>query len=192
MATSLVNPTYEVTAWRLSCMEGTSRKFYNIYVVGDGHLILNWGRMGTAGQTKIEKYTPAEAQIIAKRQVYAKASKGYKINDNEIQFSVSESIYRRSTRTGSTPAWIERALDAAKEDSLFNKQQALVTTHYDKFIEHTNEVLDAAARGEDFDSLLDRWQHLSTAWKELSDKHSHAATAVGMVQQVVSQRLMEA
>lgn len=183
---------YEVTTWTLRFVEGNSSKFYNVHAFADGNLVLNWGRIGTSGQTKVEKYTPQEAQIIAKRQVYAKAGKGYKMETDEFKYTVEDVIHERVIQGNWGCAPLDRAFQVAQRENLFNKQQRLVTTHYDTFIEQTNQVLDAAAKGEDFDALLDRWQKLSEAWGELADKHDHAKAAVGMVQQVVSQKLMGA
>jgi predicted DNA-binding WGR domain protein len=181
---------YEVTSWTLSFRDSASNKFYNVHAFADGNLVLNWGRIGTSGQTKIEKYTPDEAQIIAKRQVYAKAGKGYKMQVDEFKYTVDKEVHERVIESNWGCITLDRALQTSLQDSQFTKQQRLVTTHYDTFIEQTNQVLDAAAKGEDFDGLLDRWQKLSEAWGELADKHDHAKAAVSMVQQVVSQRLM--
>lgn len=187
-----ITKNHEVTSWTLQYVDGSSRKYYNVHAFADGTLILNWGRIGTSGQTKIEKYTADEAQIIAKRQVYAKAGKGYKMQTDEFKYTVDQEVYDRVVVSNWGCLVLDRALQTALAENQFTKQQRLVTTHYDTFIEQTNQVLDAAAKGEEFEPLLERWEKLAGAWKELADKHDHAKAAVSMVQQVVSQRLMGA
>lgn len=182
--------THKVTGWTLEYRDGTSNKYYYVFAFADGNLLLNWGRIGTSGQVKIEKYTPDEAQIIAKRQVYAKAGKGYKMIADAFDFTIDDSTHKRALQQGWGASQINQAFQMALREDAFTQRQRLVTTHYDQFIEQTNQVLDAAAKGEEFEPLLARWEALSGAWMELKDKHDHAAAAVGMVQQVVAQKLM--
>lgn len=186
VATDLI----QVTAWKLHFADGNSDKFYHVYALANGTLILHWGRAGTSGQTKIENYTPDEAQIIAKRQVYAKAGKGYKMEVDAFAFtSNSNTVSRVQSGWGAGQLGLE--MNTALKENQFTQQQRLVTTHYDTFIEQTSQVLDAAAKGEDFDALLEHWQRLSEAWSELDSKHQHAQTAVNLVQQVVGQAMMK-
>jgi predicted DNA-binding WGR domain protein len=181
---------HKVTSWSLDFRDTSSSKYYKVFAFSDGHLVLNWGRIGTNGQTKIEKYTPDEAQIIAKRQVYSKAGKGYKMQCDAFDFAVDDNVHDRVVIKNWGAQALITAHEMAMTEDTFTQRQRLVTVHYDQFIEQTNQVLDAAAKGEEFEPLLARWEALSGAWSELKDKHDHAATAVGMVQQVVAQKLM--
>lgn len=181
---------YKVTSWALTFQDTASSKFYKVFAFSDGHLVLHWGRIGTSGQTKVEKYTPDEAQIIAKRQVYSKAGKGYKMSCDAFDFTVNDDIRDRVLMKNWGAQVLVDAHESAMTEDSFTQRQRLVTVHYDQFIEQTNKVLDAAAKGEQFEPLLASWQQLSDAWTELKDKHDHAAVAVGMVQQVVAQRMM--
>jgi len=77
-------PTADGTTVRsieLEYAEGSSSKFYRTFVTGDdneGHAVVQYGRIGTAGTTKATSYPSlAEAEAFAAKQVKAKKAKGY-------------------------------------------------------------------------------------------------------------------
>lgn len=55
-----------------------SDKYYRVYLSEQGHLLLHWGRVYTAGQMKTERMERQAASALATKQVYSKLGKGYK------------------------------------------------------------------------------------------------------------------
>jgi predicted DNA-binding WGR domain protein len=62
---------------RFEFAEGTSNKFYEVDVAGNG-VSVTFGRIGTSGQTQTKQFgSPAEAQKHADKQITQKLKKGY-------------------------------------------------------------------------------------------------------------------
>lgn len=190
MATATKEKTVLFRAWRLTMQEGTHNKFYDVFAGEDGTLVLNWGRIGTSGQSKVEVHTAEEAKNMAMRQVYAKASKGYRVNVDDVQFPVADQQVNNMRTYQSGVTRMVQLLDRHMNSDAFLQQQRLAMAHYDKFIEDANKVLDQAAQGQALENLLDSWNGLAEAWKELDDKHGHALAAVRLVQSTVQTKLM--
>ena len=183
-------PTTLFKAWRLTMIEGTAKKFYDVYAGQDGTLVLHWGRIGTAGQHKIESHTASEAENVAMRQVYAKATKGYTLNVDAVEFPLPTASVQNLVNFNSGLGQLESALVRHMASDQFAAKQRLATAHYDTFIESAQKVLDQAAEGRALEDLLDDWNSLAESWGELDAKHGHALAAVRLVQQTVSQKLM--
>jgi predicted DNA-binding WGR domain protein len=81
----------KVQGFELAFKQGTSDKFYRVFAWGDddeGHALVQYGKAGTAGQTKATSYPSlADAEAFAAKQLKAKKSKGY-LPTAEAEFEV--------------------------------------------------------------------------------------------------------
>src|SRR5579885_1191544 len=70
-------PTTSCTVTELHYREGSSDKFYRVFLIGN-IVHVNWGRRGTAGQWQSKSLgSTYMAEDHATKQVYAKEAKGY-------------------------------------------------------------------------------------------------------------------
>jgi predicted DNA-binding WGR domain protein len=165
--------------WYLENREDGHSKFYTCYVTDTGVLALAWGRIGTAGQCKVEQY-PAfvDARTIALRQVYAKAAKGYRIVEDEFKFTVGQAGLELAAEHQTVVHLNKIAEEAIRENKFAGEQQS-ATQHYDSFIAQAERLMQRAATEPVADVLAD-YSQLEAAWRELDDKHGIAETTLSL------------
>ncbi|HEY9841702.1 MAG TPA: DUF4132 domain-containing protein [Candidatus Obscuribacterales bacterium] len=81
----------EAPTLRLECSEAGASKFWQIHQL-EGEVTINWGRIGTAGQTQIKQFTSAaEAEAFRDTQAAAKRKKGYiDATGQQVTFPIGE------------------------------------------------------------------------------------------------------
>lgn len=186
------NAEVPVTSWYLENQQPGHNKFYLCLVSDAGHCVLVWGRIGSAGQSKVEKYpTYGDAETIALKQAYAKAAKGYDMRDERFKFAVKSRMLDSAVDSPGNDrhADLMAARRMAKQDPQFTGEQQSATRHYDTFIGAAEKLMQRAARNEDAFALLEEWQALQDAWTELDAKHSTAATTLSLTGQMLQQKL---
>lgn len=178
-----------ITSWYLENTSPGHNKFYLCMVSDAGHSIMVWGRIGSNGQSKIEKYTSyKDAETVALKQVYAKASKGYAIKEEQVKFAATAGLLA-DTLNHNKHDGIMSLRRRAQQDPQFQGEQQTATRHYDNFITAA-ETLMAKATTSDLGALFDEWQALQDAWAELDAKHGTAATTLTLTSQILQQRLL--
>lgn len=163
-----------VRYWRLEFTEGTSNKFYEVWLNEiDCEIILSWGRKNTEGQTDRKLFPNAEdAKAKALAQVYAKQSKGYHIvhEDLVIPYDTRDNVWGR-------PNVLRRATVGAIRSGEASPREAALN-YIEGFITDCNAFL-AKARDGTVDE--ESFEDLSVRWKELADKFDSAETMMTMV-----------
>jgi predicted DNA-binding WGR domain protein len=176
--------------WHLTMVNAATNtnKFYDVFLTEDGHVIIQWGRIGTQGQCKVEKMDYAGAKNIAMKQVYGKAAKGYKTIIDEFKFNVGADILKRALDMQSV-GQVQQAFSAAQRDNRYGGERDSVYSHYDSFITQAQHLMDRAA-DLDIGQVMDEWAQIQGAFEEINVKHQTAATTIALTQQMVSQKLM--
>lgn len=183
-----------INSWYLELINEAANhyKFYLCMASDAGHLIIVWGRIGSAGQCKIEKFSSyKEAETVALKQVYAKASKGYAIKEDGFKFTATVGDLEEAVKRAGQPgahSKIYNARHLARTNPKFKGEQATAARHYDNFIEAAETMMSRAAN-EPVETLFDDWQALQDAWAELADKHSIAATTLSLTAQMLQNKL---
>lgn len=179
-----------VTAWYLTNTTANHYKEYAVYLADNGVLAIHWGKIDTQGQSKIEKHaTFQDAKTVAMRQVYAKASKGYVLHNDEVKFTVSADTLEEANRIGSTNE-LRAAMVRAIEANAFEGDKDSVFSHYDKLIEKAERLMDRAASAESFDALMDEFNAMEVSWSAIEEKRDAAATTVDLTRQMLMQKLI--
>ena len=91
--------TWDARLWELTYCYGTSFKFYRAYLLtstdGQARVLLNWGRIDTAGQSRVILYDTAdEAAADVDRITTSKHRKGYDWENVSAPITPDEQLLR--------------------------------------------------------------------------------------------------
>ena len=178
---------YSVTSWYMEYREGSSDKFYHVFVSETGVCLLRWGRRGTAGQNSCTRYsTLDEARTQGLKQVYAKQSKGY-VQKHE--FSFLAHIDHLDAAQRGNPAYLVSAWKIALQEGEFTTAKTAVLRHYAEFAERVNMLLNDAGSADMGDSM-EEFNELEKVWEEINDKHGEVAAAFDLTRMTLMQKLI--
>lgn len=178
-----------VEGWYLENRTGNHSKFYTVLIAENGVVVTAWGRIGTAGQSKIQRLpTPADAEALGRRQAYSKQAGGYSVLTNAFRFTIGEALLDEACQRDAAEL-LTRAFHAAQNDPQFEVEKKSVTSHYDQFVEKAQRLLTGAG-DRAFDEVYAEFEELETAWQAINDKHDEAAVTIGLTRQKLHQRLM--
>ena len=164
-------------------------KSYTVLIADNGVVVTAWGRIGTAGQSKIIKVpNPPDAEAVGKRQVYSKQTGGYSVVHNEFKFTVEQEVLDEACRRDMT-THLTRAFFSAVTDPQFAGGRQAVMKHYDDFVNQAQRLLNGASERA-FDEVYAEFEQLEEAWAAISDKHAEAEVTISLAKQTLSQRLM--
>lgn len=187
-ATTIKN--YAVSTWYMEHHDAAknSHKFYQVFLFETGLVVLRWGRVGTSGQCSVAQYSSYdEGHDVALRQVYAKKSKGYTSQYDDVKFVVDEAVHKYTLTTSDSGSLVLH-LNKAMEDSKFAGAKDAVLQHYVSFSEQAQRLLAKAATA-DLDETMTDYQALTDVWDEINDKHNEVQVVVDLAKQTIAQKL---
>jgi predicted DNA-binding WGR domain protein len=175
--------------WYLENRTGNHSKFYTVLIADNGVCVLNWGRIGTNGQFKIQMLgNHADAKALGLRQVYSKQSGGYALVTDELKFTIEQADLEKACRTDNA-AMLTRAFVQAQLEPQYEGEKQSVLAHYDDFVAKAQALLGGAG-DRPFDEVWVEFEELEKSWQTIKDKHDEAAVTIDFARQVLSQRLM--
>lgn len=186
-----MSPTIQVPAvgWYLENTTPGHSKYYLITVTDSGVVTLSWGRIGTRGQCKVQKFpTFDDAQDVAMRQLYAKASKGYRKVHSDIKFTIDLDALERVC-TNQAADEITRQFWAAQRQPQFDGDRQAVLIHYDQFVEKAQTLMNNAT-SMPFEAVYNDFEELEKAWTEIDERHSSASTTIELTRKMLHQALL--
>lgn len=181
---------YAVTAWYMEHNDTSknSHKFYQVFLFETGVVVLRWGRIGTLGQTSITKYPDYEsAQDIAYRQVYAKKSKGYVSQYDDMKFLVEEPVVNGLGTSDVGP--LVASLNKSMEDSKFAGARDAVLQHYVSFSDQAQRLLHRAPTADLAETMAD-YEALEDVWEDILTKHNEVQIVMDLAKTTLTQKLM--
>lgn len=182
--------TVPIVGWHLTQINlaTNTNKFYDVFLADDGTVAIQWGRIGSVGQCKVEFLDYDHAADIALRQVHTKAAKGYKKVVEEFKFTIEDRLLQQSVEYQGVQA-IQQAFAVAQRDGKYTGATEAVFQHYDSFVDDAQALMDRAAT-LDVGEVMDEWAQIQASWTELDAKHATAATTLDLTRQMVTSKLM--
>lgn len=187
-----VQTELKAQGWYLEHRDQGHFKFYTVISVADGTVVTHWGRIGSAGQAKIEKHSPSGGNSVALRQVHSKIAKGYEFKHEDIAFFLDERDVAGALGEGRErpdPKRLTMLFDRALRDPKFTGDKESVLVGYDAFLAKAQTLMDRSAT-QSFESVMNDFDELKVAWSEIDDKHSLAATTIEMTNQMLMKALV--
>lgn len=184
------NKTYPTHCWYLEYRDGSSDKFYQVFVTETGVCVLRWGRRGAAGQNSVTAYASYdEARDQGLKQVFAKKSKGYVSKyDGHVYMATEEAIAR--ARRSDISA-LDEEFHASLQAGQFDGAKTTVLKHYDEFSEKVKVLMDRAGSDSSrFDEVMGEYQELEKVWEEINDRHAEVSAAMSIANATLFQKLM--
>lgn len=180
-----------VTGWYLENKLPGHFKFYLVLVSDNGVVTTSWGKIGTAGQHKVQKLsTAADARDIGLRQVFTKKSKGYSAVTEDLTFMVEEQHLEAACQSGDAST-LNNKFAVAMKDTPADGGKEAVFQHYATFAEQAQRLLDkAGTQGAPLDELFTELEQIRDAFNELEEKHNQAKIALGLAEKSLAQALM--
>lgn len=179
---------YSCTGWYMEYSEGTSNKFYQVFVSETGVCVLRWGRIGSAGQDSTTRYASYdEARDQGLKQVFAKKSKGYVQKYGDFTFMASTEALEYALQ--GSPSRLASEWTEALEKGEWDGAKTTVLKHYADFSERVKLLMDRSATS-DFDTTMDEYTALEEVWAEIDDKHGEVVAAMSLAKMTLMQRLM--
>ncbi len=176
--------------WHLENHQPGHDKFYTVIVTDNGAVSLSWGRNGTRGQSKVQKFpTRADAESVALRQVYAKQAKGYEPVQSNVKFLISDAVVTSASRASDASGMV-RELHRAMREPQYEGHKRSVLTHYDEFVAKAQSLMSKAA-SMPFEAVYAEFEELRDSWAEIAKKHDEAAVTIGLTEQMLFKSLME-
>ncbi|NUS02036.1 MAG: WGR domain-containing protein [Nonomuraea sp.] len=179
--------------WTLENRDAGHFKFYTAILVENGTAVFHWGRIGTRGQHKLELLSQGSAERAVLRKVHEKASKGYEYRHDDVAWTVDERDVEGAQGLGrerNDPGRLTMLFDRALRDPKFTGDKQAVLVGYDAFLDKAQGLMDRAATMP-FESVMNDFEELKQSWVEIADKHSLAATTIGMTEQLLMKALVE-
>jgi len=178
-----------VTGWYLENRNGSHSKFYTVLIAENGVVVTAWGRIGAAGQSKIQRLPLlTDAEALGKRQVYSKQTGGYSVINDDFKFTIGEALLDEACQRDAA-GLLTRAFHEALRDPQYQGEKQSVMKHYDDFVEKAQRLMTEAGN-RSFDEVYAEFEELEKAWQAISDKHGEAAVTISLTKQMLSQRLM--
>lgn len=178
-----------MTGWYLTYQQGTSNKYYRVTVSDNGLVTMTWGRIGSAGQSKVQNLESyADAAAIGKRQAYSKAAKGYTMVHEDFPFTatpgqVSDAIESQD------PGTLNQLFAVAARTPRFETDTTAVLDNYDSFVDKAQNLIETVNTAP-IDKTYDAFEELTESWKEIDDRHATVATTIALVEQLLQQALL--
>lgn len=178
-----------VIGWHLENRIGSHNKFYTVLIADNGVVVTAWGKIGTVGQNKVQRFPQyADAEALGKRQLYSKQTGGYTVKANEFKFAIDENLINEACKND-TAAPMTRAFHAALAEPQFGGDRDVVLKHYDDFVDKAQRLMGGAS-DRAFDEVWSEFEELEKAWDAISNKHAEADVTISLTRQMLSQRLM--
>lgn len=162
-------------------------KQYTVLISETGVVVLAWGRIGQAGQKKIQKLPFPSADALGKKQMYSKQSGGYAVVQDEFIFHVDSEVLDKACRHD-LPDPLLRAFHLARSDPKFIGEQKSVIQHYDDFVNKAQRLLESSG-DRPFEDVYNEFEELEQAWGKITEAHDAAAVTVDLTKQMLKQRL---
>lgn len=178
-----------VEGYHLENRTGNSSKFYTVLIADNGVVVLNWGRIGTQGQSKIQSLpSRADAEAVGKRQVYSKQTRGYMAVADAVKFTV-ETVTVEAAASNDAPHRLLWAFGEARTSPQFEGEKESVTSHYDDLLVKAQALMDGAS-DRDFGEVVAEYEELKSTWAEISNKHDQTKITLELTEQMLGQRIM--
>jgi len=178
-----------VTGWHLENRIGSHNKYYTVLIAENGIVVTAWGKIGTAGQTKIQKLPQVkDAEALGKRQLYSKQTGGYSVLTDEFKFTIEHDVLMQAAST-TNAAVLTRLFHEALRDPAYEGDKQVVLKHYDDFVAKAQRLLNEAGERA-FEDVYAEFEELEAAWQSISDKHDEVKVTVDLTKQLLGQRLM--
>lgn len=175
--------------WRLENKENNRFAFYTVVLVGRV-LVFHWGRIGSAGQTKLQELPESAAHQAAIRQVATKMGRGYEAVNEDVAFQVDERDVKRALERPDAKS-LTLLFDRALRNPQFTGDKDNVVEAYDTFLYKAQRLMDSVANPlTRFESAYNDFEDIKAAWTEIEDKHSLAQTTLDMTTKMLSQALI--
>jgi predicted DNA-binding WGR domain protein len=101
----------QAAGWEMRCTSGRSNKFYRVVLAGPA-VVINWGRIGTAGGLKVHRLaTESAARDRALELTSEKETRGYELVREPATFPAAAAIVDRAHSGGGTQEHTEAARD---------------------------------------------------------------------------------
>ena len=182
-------PKITVTGYYAEYREGTSSKFYTSLVADNGVVVTNWGRIGSEGQSKIQKLpTREDAEAIAMRQFFSKKAKGYTALTEDLIFAVEDESLNRACESNDS-RYLTRAFGQARTSPQFENDKRAVSAHYEDFVARAQKLMTDAA-DQPFETVWAQFQELKAAWEEIDSQHAQAKITLDVTTAKLNARLM--
>lgn len=178
-----------VEGWYLENRTGNHSKFYTVLMTDNGVVVTAWGRIGTAGQNKIQKFQQhADAVDVGRRQLYSKRAGGYATVTESFKFTATADQINNACERNDGSSLVN-LFHQARRSPQFDGHKKSVMQHYDDFVKRAQALMDTA-NDRPFEEVAAEFQELKDAWAELHDRHESAAITVGLIEATMHQRLM--
>ena len=186
----MANTNCIVHVWHLTYIQGTSRKFYRVYVTEGGLCFLRWGRIGTAGQHNHAAYgSYDEALDHGLKQVYEKRAKGYLEDHGDLKFTATDTAIIRARNGDITD--LDNEWTAAMNNGEFEAAKTEVLKHYADFSRRIQNLLNQAGTA-DTDTIMDAYESADSVWTEICDHHDEVTAAMGLLKATLMKNLVGA
>lgn len=178
-----------VRGWHLTNTQPGHNKFYTVLVSDNGVVTTSWGRIGTAGQSKVQKFPHlADAVDVGLRQLYTKKAGGYEPQIEDFTFMVGVNILEDACEQNDASI-LNRALHQAHKDQPSDGGKEAVFQHYQSFRDQAQTLLDR--QGEvDLADLFVEYEQVKAAWDEIEAVHDETATTMKLVESMLHTALL--
>lgn len=178
-----------VRGWHLTNTLPGHSKFYTVLVSDTGVVTTSWGRIGTAGQSKVQKFpTLEDAQDVGLRQVYAKKSGGYVTQIENFTFMATDDALADACLHNDS-AILDQAFHLAYKEQPADGGKEAVFQHYQSFKDQAQKLLDK--QGDvDLADLFTEYEQVKAAWDELDAVHAETATTMHLVERMLHTALL--
>lgn len=178
-----------VVGYHLENRIGNHLKFYTVLIADNGVVVTAWGRIGTRGQNRIQKFAAlGDAEALGMRQVYAKQTGGYAVVTSSFKFAIEADALNAACQRGQGDDLTQRFHRALREPQYEGDKQ-VVMKHYDDFVDRAQRLMNEAST-RTFEQVYAEFEELEKAWSAISDKHDQAEATISLTKQMLSQRLM--
>jgi predicted DNA-binding WGR domain protein len=174
--------------WTLEHKDAGHFKFYTALYAENGVVVYHWGKIGTAGQLQIFE---GQTKTAALRKIHSKAAKGYEYIKGDDQHGFEFELEDRDLFWAvekTDPRRLTKLYDRALRDPRFAEEGQSILGQYDAFLEKASNLMHNAATMQ-FDTVMNDFEELEDMWKEIEDRHSLAATTIGMTKGALARAL---
>lgn len=186
---TLSGKTVGATSYYLENKTANHFKYYLITVTDDHLVTLSWGRIGSAGQSKVQQFSnAADAQALALKQFYAKRSGGYEVLREGFRFDLEEERVDDARKQG-TSTLIDRGFWRAMDNPDYEGSAQHVMTYYDEFLTKAQDLM-AKASNMNFEAVQTQFEQLEEQWNEIEDKHDTAKVTMDFTRQMLGAALL--
>lgn len=164
-------------------------KEYLVFLTETNVCVMQWGRIGTSGQSAAGKHpTYQAAEDVGMAKMHGKRASGYKTKVDGMRFMATE----RAVGAALEGAHYELVTEfrAAVKDGRYTGQRDAVFKHYDEFARQADDVLQAAQAGTMTGAeALERLGQLDDVWDQIQDRHQEVSTTLRLTKAMALQKL---